>query len=64
MPMTTRCPSCMEEIEVSEDPNIGLQLKCLHCHTTVEVTWLFPLTLDFIDKNSIGEIRAVTDKEI
>jgi hypothetical protein len=54
----------MEEIEVSEDPNIGLQLKCLHCHTTVEVTWLFPLTLDFIDKNSIGEIKAVTDKEI
>ena len=49
----TKCPLCKGAIEVSEDPNIGLQLMCIHCSTDFEVTWLFPFTLDYLEKHTL-----------
>lgn len=63
MMMITKCLICKGEIEVSEDPNIGLQLMCIHCSTEFEVTWLFPLTLDLLDKNLPANSDIVIDEE-
>ena len=52
MTMITKCPLCKGEIEVNGDPNIGSQVKCLHCYSDFEVTWLYPLTLDYCDDYS------------
>jgi hypothetical protein len=47
--MKTKCLVCNNEIELTEDPSIGLLVQCFYCNTYFEVTWLFPLTVDFVD---------------
>jgi hypothetical protein len=61
--MIIKCPACNREIEISEDPNIGFQLTCIHCSIELEVTWLFPLTLDLLEKNSPTYSDLVIDEE-
>jgi C4-type Zn-finger protein len=49
--MKINCPSCQKKFEIiDEEQNIKRQLACPHCLTHFEVTWLYPLTLDFIEE--------------
>ena len=62
MMMITKCPICSGDIGISEDPDIGSQLLCIHCSTEFEVTWLFPLTLDLLVNNSHANGVTVKDE--
>jgi hypothetical protein len=62
--MITKCPNCKGDIEVREDPAIGLQLLCRHCSTEFVVTWLFPLTLDLVDNNATAYRDVVNRDEV
>ena len=58
--MIIKCPSCLNEFEIAdEEPEILRRLTCPHCQMIFEVTWLYPLTLDFVD-----EIPAIPNRSI
>ena len=41
------CPDCQQDIDLDANLYIGQQVRCLACHTELEVTWLFPICLDY-----------------
>lgn len=50
--MVIECPACHSKLQLcDEDADIKKKLTCPHCHTQLEVTWLFPLTLDFYEED-------------
>lgn len=62
MGILRNCPSCQKEFEISEqevDIRISRRLSCPHCLTMFEVTWLFPLTLDFVEENSVNQSHSI-----
>ena len=52
--MLIKCQSCQNEFEIlDEEPEIKRRLICPHCLTPFEITWLYPLTLDFVEETSL-----------
>lgn len=50
--MVIECPVCHSKLQLcDEEADIKKQLTCSHCHTRLEVTWLFPLTLDIYEED-------------
>lgn len=48
--MRATCPSCQAGIEISAiQSEINHRLACPQCSVNLEVTWLYPFTLDLID---------------
>ena len=43
------CPECQQQIDLVSDLNIGQQATCQSCNTNFVVTWLFPVSLDYLD---------------
>lgn len=43
------CPECQQKINLGSDPEIGQPVTCQSCNTMLEVVWLFPVFLDYID---------------
>lgn len=43
------CPACQSNFEIEKEPDLGIKVTCPECFVTYEVTWLFPLTLDYLD---------------
>jgi alpha-aminoadipate carrier protein LysW len=41
------CPSCGENVNVSDKPKMGQRVVCKECDTELEVVWLDPLELDW-----------------
>lgn len=51
--MIIDCPSCKISFDIAdEEPEIRRQLVCPHCQKYFEVTWLYPLTIDFVEEIS------------
>jgi uncharacterized protein YbaR (Trm112 family) len=46
------CPECKQLINWDSMPEIGQQLMCVNCSNMLEVTWLFPVFLDYQDKET------------
>lgn len=47
MMVTIPCPKCCQSIDLESEQNIGQPVICTSCHTLLEVTWLFPVCLDY-----------------
>ena len=47
--ITASCPECQQKINLSSDPEIGQPITCQYCNTMLEVVWLFPIFLDYMD---------------
>ncbi|UCF29671.1 MAG: lysine biosynthesis protein LysW [Chloroflexota bacterium] len=45
--MTATCPECKHLINLISLPEIGKLFICESCDTKLEVTWLFPVILDY-----------------
>lgn len=64
--MLINCPSCQKEFEIiDEEPEINRRLMCPHCVTHFEVTWLYPLTLDFPEEfplNPSSSVKSTVNK--
>jgi hypothetical protein len=45
--LRTGCLSCEVVLTIAMPPEIGQKICCPECNATLEVVWLFPLTLDF-----------------
>jgi lysine biosynthesis protein LysW len=43
------CPECQQKINLGTDPEIGQPVICRSCNTKLEVVWLFPVFLDYMD---------------
>jgi hypothetical protein len=41
------CPDCQQVIDLDANLYIGQLVRCLACQTELEVTWLFPISLDY-----------------
>ncbi len=52
--ITASCPECKEPILLASTPQIGQQLICANCKNDFEVTWLFPIILDY-KENEFGK---------
>lgn len=48
--ITASCPECASLIKFSDSPKIGQRFQCGNCSTVLVVTWLYPLSLDFIEE--------------
>ena len=58
--MVIECPSCKKEFEIAdEEPEIRRRLTCPHCQMLFEVTWLYPLTLDYLEEELIKPSRSI-----
>ena len=47
--ITILCPECQKPIELDSDLKIGQQTTCQLCDTELIVTWLFPISLDYLE---------------
>ena len=47
--ITATCPECKQLVNLVSIPEIGQQLICVNCNSYLEVTWLFPVILDYLD---------------
>ena len=47
--ITATCPECKAEIVLGSIPDIGKRTVCSACSTELEVVWLYPPMLDYID---------------
>ena len=45
--ITAQCPECQIEVDVGENPVIGQRVCCPVCAIELEVTWLYPISLDY-----------------
>jgi uncharacterized protein YbaR (Trm112 family) len=45
--LTAPCPNCKHRLILNSIPEIGQRLVCENCQEHLEVTWLFPLALDY-----------------
>jgi hypothetical protein len=48
--ITAICPECENPIVLDPSPEIGDVLRCKTCQTFLEVTWLYPISLDYPEK--------------
>lgn len=53
--VTTLCPECQHTIEIIPNPQIGQKVTCLDCDVDFEVTWLFPISLDYLEISEKNE---------
>lgn len=52
--MVIICPACQVEFKImDEEPDIRGLITCPHCQRAFEVTWLYPLTLDYVEDNPL-----------
>jgi uncharacterized protein YbaR (Trm112 family) len=47
--ITISCPECQQKIDLDSDPKIGQHITCQSCKTDFQVTWLFPICLDYLE---------------
>ena len=59
--ITASCPECTRKINLDSTPEIIQLLKCSYCQNVLEVTWLFPIILDYKEKTA--NISAKQDKD-
>jgi lysine biosynthesis protein LysW len=59
--MTTSCPVCKNETELYFPPKIGQLVTCQVCKTTLEVIWLFPVSLDPVEEQSNAFVNTQDD---
>jgi len=45
--ITVNCPECKNIIQINSTPEIGHLVQCGSCQTVLEVTWLYPVSLDY-----------------
>jgi hypothetical protein len=63
--MLLNCPSCNKYFDIAnEEPEIRKQFVCPHCLKNCEVTWLYPITIDFIEDNPSNPKRSIESKII
>lgn len=59
-----KCPSCKATIRLSSDPVIGQRVTCMKCHTELEVVWLYPVGLDWVDETYTKREAGINKKEL
>lgn len=47
--MFTKCPSCQGEIKFTGRPHMSQQVRCRNCDAQLEVVWLNPIELDWVE---------------
>jgi hypothetical protein len=47
------CPNCCSHIEIKDVPLIGHPVICFYCNVQLEITWLFPVTLDYPERQQL-----------
>ena len=57
------CPVCHSKIEISQEPDIGLRIICQNCLAKLEVTWLYPITLDLPEEKGYVVAQAHSQTE-
>jgi len=45
----TPCPSCQSDIKLGNRPHMGQQIRCRNCDAPLEVVWLNPVELDWVE---------------
>lgn len=55
------CPECQQQIELNSNPEVGQQVTCGSCKMDLEVTWLLPISLDYLEVkekiSAFGELK-------
>ncbi|MFH1633203.1 MAG: lysine biosynthesis protein LysW [Chloroflexota bacterium] len=47
--VSVSCPECRQQIDLDSNPEIGQQVTCQSCNVDLEVIWLFPVCLDYLE---------------
>lgn len=50
--LTAQCPACSAAVDVKTQPDLRARLTCSGCGTALEVVWLYPLVLDFLEERA------------
>jgi hypothetical protein len=56
--LTPRCPDCKSLIDITDVPLIGEAILCPACKKEFTVTWLYPITLDNKNQNTLSHHSA------
>ena len=59
----SECPNCCAHIKIKKAPSIGLPVKCGYCNVQLEIIWLYPVTLDYPEKQpqSLQDAQILVD---
>ena len=61
--ISTNCPECDHLIDLELMPEINQKIACTNCNNLFEVTWLFPVSLDYQDNEEMppGPEHEITE---
>ena len=62
--VTVLCPECHVSIKLEPNPEIGQRVTCQSCHTDLEVTWLFPVSLDLLETEKLNPDYPEKDQSL
>ena len=62
--ITVACCECNYKIEIDSTPEIGQVITCRNCNTVFEITWLFPIGIDYQEKIARSSINQEKDNNI
>jgi hypothetical protein len=60
--ITITCLDCKQPITLNFTPEVGQLIKCSNCSREFEVTWLFPLRIDYQEID--GQISATQKRDL
>jgi lysine biosynthesis protein LysW len=52
MALTAECPECNAIVTFEKMPRLGQTTVCASCQTELEVAYLYPIMLDWVDYNA------------
>ncbi|NIP44342.1 MAG: hypothetical protein GWN61_23165 [candidate division Zixibacteria bacterium] len=62
---TTICPECHVQILIGSDPYIGQKVACPSCKIPLEIVWLFPLSLGYLEEDTLSSPSIIqVDEEL
>ena len=61
MALTADCPECEFEIKFEKMPHLRQKSICPECDTELEVAYLYPIMLDWVDEDFLDEDEEEDD---
>jgi len=52
MALTAECPECEAVVTFEKMPRLAQTTICTSCQTNLEVAYLYPIMLDWVDENA------------
>ncbi len=60
-PAVARCVECYSRVHFDKEPDLGQVVVCRECGTRLEVVYLNPIELDWMEEGAIADMAMEND---